>query len=405
MKYYISFLLIFIAFQNIQANYAGKQIRNKLSLAAIKLRKLQQRTDEHISETSLIIPPIPSDIPQSKATADPVQYTDPESIPKPEPVSTDKVNATAKPEFKVKKFHTFKQASNGIKFGLFFNFLGRPVVRAVIMRIVITYKTGRLRSLQAQPAGESTPTQCVIKKEYEDKIGQTGTGENIDYDCVAPTSSNAPITNAVIDTSAEMIIGDEKIEVSDVAFSPDSDVSNIAGATKVALIIDNAFAKTNDERKLTITGNATPLDEAKNKLSKNTNLNVQFLDLNSDEMKSVPCTVIDFQDADGTCTLECATDNNPIKFNAANLTLSTVDDEEKNIYLTFNTNQDELIDTNPASHNYFRKSSGGLSGGAIAGIVIACVVVLAAASIAAIMLKKPTPAMDQTTVVDLKTVE
>jgi hypothetical protein len=45
------------------------------------------------------------------------------------------------------------------------------------------------------------------------------------------------------------------------------------------------------------------------------------------------------------------------------------------------------------------------SGGAIAGIVISCVVVLAAASIAAIMLRKPSPPIDNTTVVGLKTVE
>ena len=50
----------------------------------------------------------------------------------------------------------------------------------------------------------------------------------------------------------------------------------------------------------------------------------------------------------------------------------------------------------------YRKSSSGLSGGAIAGIVIACVVVLIAAAVAAIMLRKPTPPVDNTTVVDLK---
>jgi hypothetical protein len=69
--------------------------------------------------------------------------------------------------------------------------------------------------------------------------------------------------------------------------------------------------------------------------------------------------------------------------------------------------KEATIDTNPSSSNnaFYRKNSSGLSGGAIAGIVIACVVVLAAASIAAIMLRKPTPPIDNTTVVGLKTVE
>ena len=52
--------------------------------------------------------------------------------------------------------------------------------------------------------------------------------------------------------------------------------------------------------------------------------------------------------------------------------------------------------------NVYRKSSSGLSGGAIAGIVIACVVVLVAAAVAAIMLRKPSPPIENTTVVDLK---
>ena len=53
----------------------------------------------------------------------------------------------------------------------------------------------------------------------------------------------------------------------------------------------------------------------------------------------------------------------------------------------------------------YRKSKNGLSGGAIAGIVIACVVELIAASIAPIMLRKPSHHIDNTTVVGLKTIE
>ena len=62
------------------------------------------------------------------------------------------------------------------------------------------------------------------------------------------------------------------------------------------------------------------------------------------------------------------------------------------------TSADEVEQTGAV----YRKSSSGLSGGAIAGIVIACVVVLIAAAVAAIMLRKPTPPIENTTVVDLK---
>ena len=70
----------------------------------------------------------------------------------------------------------------------------------------------------------------------------------------------------------------------------------------------------------------------------------------------------------------------------------------------YDTNKTANIQTKGSSNRYiYNKSSSGLSGGAIAGIVIACVVALAAASIAAVMLRKPTPPVDNTTIVDLKT--
>ena len=68
-------------------------------------------------------------------------------------------------------------------------------------------------------------------------------------------------------------------------------------------------------------------------------------------------------------------------------------------------NNTETFDYYTKSSNTYRKKSSGLSGGAIAGIVIACVVVLVAASIAAIMLRKPTPPLDNTTVIGLKSAD
>ena len=68
-----------------------------------------------------------------------------------------------------------------------------------------------------------------------------------------------------------------------------------------------------------------------------------------------------------------------------------------------NTNTVDYYTT--GSNAKYRKKSSGLSGGAIAGIVIACVVVLVAASIAAIMLRKPSPPIDNSTAIGLKSTD
>ena len=70
----------------------------------------------------------------------------------------------------------------------------------------------------------------------------------------------------------------------------------------------------------------------------------------------------------------------------------------------------EINDGNSTTaNNYitYRVKSSGLSGGAIAGIVIACVIVIFAATLAAILLKKPRvePPIDNTAVVKLRNVE
>ena len=96
-----------------------------------------------------------------------------------------------------------------------------------------------------------------------------------------------------------------------------------------------------------------------------------------------------------------------MKTTVQNLHLSagtTSDNTLVTVYMKDSTNTTQITTTGGNRYSY-NKSSSGLSGGAIAGIVIACVAVLLAASIAAIMLRKPAPPIDNTTVVGLKTVE
>ena len=137
----------------------------------------------------------------------------------------------------VKKFHKFERKTKIIKFGVFLYFLNKPIVRVVVMRLTIKYKIGKLRSLQSSTiTGESTSTTCVIKPEYEEKVGQEGNGDNVDYDCSAATSSEAQIDEAKIDPSKPMVIGNESVPVSEIEFNEDAqdgtkNLVNISNAT------------------------------------------------------------------------------------------------------------------------------------------------------------------------------
>ena len=124
------------------------------------------------------------------------------------------------------------------------------------------------------------------------------------------------------------------------------------------------------------TGNGEDEIDYKCKGDKEAGRNVSFVNLDTDT---------DMETDDGTT----------IDFNEVNFS-DEADSKAGNIDQAKGSRPSDQI--NPV----YRKSSSGLSGGAIAGIVIACVAVLIAAAVAAIMLRKPTPPIDNTTVVDLK---
>ena len=419
MRYVLSFLLLCILFQNIitTKDYVKRMARASLTLRNIvkNKRKLQQDTTEVTPEDP--IPTTPTDIPQSTADAanetlaPPVKYTDDFEMPSDIPVTGENSTETTTTKtsvVQVKKFHKFERKTKIIKFGVFLYFLNKPIVRVVVMRLTIKYKkTGRLRSLQSPTiTGESTATTCVIKPEYEEKVGQEGNGDNVDYDCSAATSSEAEIDEAKIDPTKPMVIGNESVPVSEIEFNEDAQdgTKNLVKISNATIgILENTTYVIQD-KKLILTGILQPKTT---KLEKGQSLPIDFYDTSINEKKKVYCIVGDFDSSSRNTTIECNTDETPIRTNYGNLTLSSHNSDT--LYLTFNippgVNNEEIINTNTARNTYYRKSSSGLSGGAIAGIVIACVVVLAAASIAAIMLRKPTPPIDNTTVVGLKTVE
>ena len=418
MRYVLSFLLLCILFQNIitTKEYVKRMARASLTLRNIvkNRRKLQDNTAEATEDEP--IPTTPTDIPQSTADAanetlaPPVKYTDDFEMPSDIPVNGENSTETTTTKtsvVQVKKFHKFERKTKIIKFGVFLYFLNKPIVRVVVMRLTIKYKkTGRLRSLQTTITGESTATTCVIKPEYEEKVGQEGNGDNVDYDCSAATSSEAEIDEAKIDPTKPMVIGNESVPVSEIEFNEDAqdgtkNLVNISNAT-IGILENTTYVI--QDKKLILTGILQPNTT---NLAKGQPLPIDFYDTSINEKKKVYCTVLDYDSSSCNTTIECNTDETPIRTNYGNLTLSSHNSDT--LYLTFNippdVNNKEIINTNTARNTYYRKSSSGLSGGAIAGIVIACVVVLAAASIAAIMLRKPAPPIDNTTVVGLKTVE
>ena len=422
MKYILSFLFLCVVFQCIQANEDRDVILKKMARAALalrnivkakeeKMRKLQQATDQE-PEPDFIVSTIPDDIPANSSTIQPAQNLS--NVPQVEPVATEDTNSTTTDSgYLAKKFYGFKQQSNLIRFGLLFSFYKRTITYTIVMRIIVTYSSGRSRNLQMKTnaKGAELPTTCVIKN--DSLIGMEGNGENIDYDCTGAAPKGAGnITEAVIDTNSSLYIGSDEVKANEISFSKDSDVSNIADATKSVIILDSTTAEFGNNQ-INLTGILKPIKEARENIKKDNTYTMQFYDVSSDSFKSLICTVTEFRDGVGEgipCNLSCDAKSTPIETYYANLTQAKI--ENSNMYLTVNPDfgeddEETLLNSASGSANniYYRKNSSGLSGGAIAGIVIACVVVLAAASIAAIMLRKPSPPIDNTTVVGLKTVE
>ena len=425
MKYILSFLFLCVVFQCIQANEDRDVILKKMARAALtlrnivkakeeKMRKLQQGTNQvSESEPDFTVNTVPTDIPAGSPTIQPAENLS--NVPQVEPVATEDTNSTTTDSgYLAKKFYGFKQQSNLIQFGLLFSFYKRLITRTIVMRIIVIYRSGRSRNLQMKTnaEGASLPTTCEIKK--KSLVGKEGSGENIDYDCTGAAPEGAGnIAEAVIDTNSSLYIGGTEVKANDISFSKDSDVGNIANATKSVIILDSTTAEFGNNQ-INLTGILTPIKEGReNNIKEGNKYSMQFYDVSSDSLKSLNCTVTGFRDqlVKIPCNLSCDAESTPIETYYGNLTQAKI--ENSNMYLTVNPDftqerEDRLLNSASginANNIYYRKNSSGLSGGAIAGIVIACVVVLAAASIAAIMLRKPSPPIDNTTVVGLKTVE
>ena len=387
MKFFWPILLIFLVLGNslkdkealheVTKDYVFLKTLNELS-EKNKNRKLQD-TDTTDGEVSADDPPKP--ISAADATA---------------PMERNKGNSSA--PYQIKKFYGFKQnkADTFFSFHMFFSFLRKIIASYIKMRLRILYSASRLRNLE--DAAQSVPSTCNISAGFQ--AGIEGNGENIDYECNAPKDSGRMVSNINLDTTVPMDIGGETVPFDDVNFSDEADkqASNIAAANSITdgWIVVNEFTD-----KFVIKGKPYPEPFLNSFVGKT--INITFVTTSSrrrleDKEQPYDCKV----NSDTTDETEIQCDG-VIETTRDNLKYARSDD----IYLSLVPNSSSLpseinANSGSGSGSVYRKSSSGLSGGAIAGIVIACVVVLIAAAVAAIMLRKPSPPIDNTTAVDLK---
>lgn len=336
---------------------------------------------------------------------------------------------------KINKFYNYvapPEQPKVIRYNTLFSFLNVIIAFTINLRLRIAYSFGRLRNLQDESAAESVPSTCYINN--PELAGKNGTGGNIKYDCNATTSYNATdITNVTINTDVPLKADNQSFSFENVTFNGNSseEAANLVEATDQVegepIDIRDADI-TVEEDKVVFTGTVAG-DEgastAKEMYERKETFTMLFSDFSSGEEKfeEYDCQISSYTaDGDnGKVDMTCETPNKNLKNpNAFNFDDSlSIGDRVVTLHMkegvstpvnweVVSTDTDKTTDatkTDAVNNISYRKNSSGLSGGAIAGIVIACAVVLIAASIVAMMLRKPAPPLDNTTVVGLKTVD
>ena len=368
------------------------------------------------------------------------------SIPVDTPVSTkgykkkssSSSSSSSTTTVKINKFYNYEtkpEQPRVITYNSLFSFLNVIIARIITLRLRISYAFGRLRNLADDVEAESVPSNCYINNPA--LAGKNGTGANIKYDCNATTTYNATdITNVTINTDVPLKADNQSFSFENVTFNGNAseEASNLVSTEGVNIEGDPIDIRdadiTVEEDKVVFTGTvagdegASTAKEMYERKETFTMLLSNFsISSGKENFTEYDCQISSYTaDGDnGKVDMTCETPNknlkNPLAFNFDDslsigervVTLHMKEGVSTPVnWEVVSTDTDKTTDatkTDAVNNISYRKNSSGLSGGAIAGIVIACAVVLIAASIVAMMLRKPAPPLDNTTVVGLKTVD
>ena len=390
-------------------------------------KETEQQEGEHIEVDAPAVE-VAKDVPVSTKGYKKKKSSPSSSSPSTRPATSLKIN----------KFYNYvapPEQPKVIKYNTLFSFLNVIIAFTIRLRLRIAYSFGRLRNLQDdESAAESVPSTCYINN--TELAGKNGTGANIKYDCNATTTYNATdITNVTINTDVPLKADNQSYSFENVTFNGNAseEASNLVEATDQVEgePIDIRDADITVEEDKVVFSGTVRSDEgastAKAMYDNKETFTMLLSDFSSGEEKfeEYDCQISSYTaDGDnGKVDMTCETPNKNLKNPNAfyfDDSLSVGGDRLVTLHMkegvstpvnweVVSTDTDTTTTTaktaDAVNNISYRKNSSGLSGGAIAGIVIACAVVLIAASIVAMMLRKPAPPLDNTTVVGLKTVD
>jgi hypothetical protein len=446
MRYLISLLLLFAILENV---ISDDSIKKRMLRVALKLKEIQKRKEmqrklqdgiEAIEENTaqpvptIVEPTIPQDIPYNDTGDGNPESSDPFGndtiLPPNKPFHTPKKKDNKNANIQPIKYHSYgvkKPTTDNpfykIEFKVYIYIFGIPIPKTIVYRLRIVHNS-KLRSLQ-DGGDESVKSEC--KLDDPSIAGQNATeGRAPNYNCEANTKNDPGDAQVAINTDVDMAYSKpdgsfEYLSFEEINFNGNSseEATNLQQSTDevphLATLKNGVILKDGDTHTLRIEGSQFPGGVFK--LGENITMSFENLyKSGEDNVEPYECTI----NSSTPFILNCDTSRHSIRTSPKSLHLTSgvsnitsqrrraeEDVQQKLLMIEMddynNTNTVDYYTT--GSNAKYRKKSSGLSGGAIAGIVIACVVVLVAASIAAIMLRKPSPPIDNSTVVGLKSTD